>query len=161
MLSSPWSCSFLKRKRCRNWRRGNRWSWGMVSFPPWCNSKRGANFSNRWRKNSGPWWRSRVYSLVVVVASKTSSPLPVFVWYDYKFRQASDWFWCCCREPSSHCMHTSDGRWPSVILHIGILRSLICTILSVSSLEYSTSADSLRRGTSISKSSHRGINDTR
>ena len=71
------------------------------------------------------WWRIRIYSLVVVV----------FVLYYYKLRQASDWFWCCCTEPSCHCLRTTEGRWTSFILSIGILRSLVCMILSVSMWE--------------------------
>ena len=54
MISSPWSCSDLKRTRCRIWARRKTWSWVMASLSLWCNSKRKTERINWWRKNSGP-----------------------------------------------------------------------------------------------------------
>ena len=54
MLSSHWRCSDLKRTRYIIWKGRNRWSWGMVSFPLWCNIMRRTKHINQWRNNSRP-----------------------------------------------------------------------------------------------------------
>ena len=59
MLISHWRCSHLNRTRWRIWRRSNRFSWGMASFPFWCNGKRRIKRRNWWRKNNGPWHQRR------------------------------------------------------------------------------------------------------